>query len=153
MSEQNKRVVRRFLTEVCNKGNIALIDELFACDWVGHAPPKELSGPAELKQFVAAQRRAFPDLDVKVEYQIAEGDKVTFALGWTGYSLYATVVIAIPFRRGERWAWYTCWILVIGFAIPILISQESYVVAYLISAGVMALCLLRTGPAFFRKET
>jgi ketosteroid isomerase-like protein len=77
MSDQNKRVVRRFLTEVCNKGNIALIDELFACDWVGHAPPKEFSGPAELKQFVAAQRRAFPDLKLIVEDQIAEGDKVT----------------------------------------------------------------------------
>ena len=80
------------------------------------------------------------------------GDPVTFALGWTGYSLYATVVIAIPFRRAERWAWYTSWILVIGFAAPILILQESYTVAYLIAAGVMALSLLLTRPAFFRKE-
>jgi steroid delta-isomerase-like uncharacterized protein len=77
MSEQNKRMVRRFLTEVCNKGNIALIDELFAYDWIGHAPPKEFKGPAELKQFVAAQHRAFPDLELIVEDQIAEGDKVT----------------------------------------------------------------------------
>ncbi len=80
------------------------------------------------------------------------GDPVTFALGWTGYSLYATVVLAIPFRRGERWAWYSTWILVIGFAAPILISQESYVVAYLIAAAVMALSLLLTRPAFFRNE-
>ena len=78
------------------------------------------------------------------------GDTVTFALGWTGYSLYATVVIAIPFRRGERWAWYTSWILVIGFAAPILIMQESYVVAYLIAAGIMAVSLLLTRPAFFQ---
>jgi hypothetical protein len=77
------------------------------------------------------------------------GDPVTFALGWTGYSLYATVVIAIPFRRGERWAWYTSWILVIGFAAPILITQEIYPVAYLLAAGVMAICLLLTRPAFF----
>ena len=92
MSEQNQRVVRRFLTEVCNKGNIALIDELFARDWVGHAPPKEFSEPAELKQFVAAQRRAFPDLDVKVEYQIAEGDKVTtrWTARWTHQSILRT---------------------------------------------------------------
>ena len=80
------------------------------------------------------------------------GDPVTFAIGWTGYSLYAVVVLAIPFRRGERWAWYSTWILVIGFAAPILISQESYVVMYLIAAGLMALSLLLTRPVFFRKE-
>jgi hypothetical protein len=80
------------------------------------------------------------------------GDPVTFAIGWTGYSLYAIVVLAVPFRRGERWAWYVTWILVIGFAIPILINQDIYAVAYLIAAGVMALSLLLTMPAFFRKE-
>ena len=80
------------------------------------------------------------------------GDDVFLAIGWTGYSLYAIAVLAIPFRQGERWAWYTTWILVIGFAAPILISQESYVVAYLIAAGVMALSLFMTQPAFFRKQ-
>ena len=86
MSEQNKRVIRRFLTEVCNKGNIALIDELFACDWVGHAPRKEFNGPEELKLFVVAQRRAFPDLELIVEDQIAEGDKVTTR--WTAHGTH-----------------------------------------------------------------
>ena len=80
------------------------------------------------------------------------GDPVTFALGWTGFSLYATVVIAIPFRRAERWAWYSTWILVIGFAAPILISQEGYVVMYLIAAGIMAVSLLLTRPAFFANQ-
>jgi len=83
----------------------------------------------------------------------AYGDDVALAIGWTGYSLYAIVVLAIPFRLGERWAWYSTWILVIGFAIPILINQEIYVVAYLIAAGLMALSLLLTRPAIFRKET
>lgn len=79
------------------------------------------------------------------------GDPVALSIGWTGYSLYAVVVLAIPFRRGERWAWYSTWMLVVGFAIPILIIQESYTVAYLIAAGVMALCLLLTGSEFFRQ--
>ena len=82
----------------------------------------------------------------------AYGDPVVLSIGWTGYSLYAIVVLAIPFRRGERWAWYSTWILVIGFAVPILINQESYVVAYLIAAGVMALVLMLTRPAFFQNE-
>jgi len=80
------------------------------------------------------------------------GDPVALGIGWTGFSLYATVVIAIPFRRREKWAWYISWILVVGFAYPILIIRESYTVAYLIAAGLMAVSLLLTGPAFFRKE-
>jgi hypothetical protein len=83
----------------------------------------------------------------------AYGDDVGLSIGWTGYSLYATVVIAIPFRRGERWAWYTSWILVIGFAAPILFFRgEGIAVIYLIIAGVMALCLLLTRPTFFQQE-
>jgi hypothetical protein len=81
----------------------------------------------------------------------AYGDPAALAIGWTGYSLYAIMVLVIPFRRRERWAWYSSWILVIGFASGILITRESYVVAYLIAAGVMALSLLLTRPAFFQK--
>jgi len=65
---------------------------------------------------------------------------------------YAIVILAIPFRRSERWAWHSTWILVIEFVIPILINQESYVVTYLIAAGVMALSLLLTRPAFFSEK-
>src|SRR6266511_5707157 len=70
------------------------------------------------------------------------GERVTFAIGWTGYSLYSIVVLAIPFRRGERWAWYSTWILVIGFAAPILfIRGEGIAVIYLIAASVLAFSL------------
>jgi hypothetical protein len=83
----------------------------------------------------------------------AYGDDIGLAIGWTGYSLYATMVFSIPFRRGERWAWYTSWILMIGFAAPILfIPGEGIAVIYLIIAGVMALCLLLTRSAFFQQE-
>ena len=80
------------------------------------------------------------------------GDWIGLAIGFTGYSLYATVVLAIPFRRGERWAWYATWIQVIGFA-ALMLTGESIAVAYLIAAGVMAISLLITRSAFFRKET
>lgn len=79
------------------------------------------------------------------------GDKASLAIGWTGYSLYATVVPAIPFRRGERWAWYASWILVIGCAVPILFIQEGYTVGYVIAAGVMASSLFLTRLAFFQQ--
>ena len=35
------------------------------------------------------------------------------ALGtaWVGFNIFALVMILIPYRRGERWAWYTLWML------------------------------------------
>jgi hypothetical protein len=81
------------------------------------------------------------------------GDPAALSIGWTGFSLYALVVLAIPFRRGERWAWYTSWILVAGFAAPIvLIPGEGMGVIYLIVAGLMTLCLLLTRSAFFQPQ-
>ena len=34
-----------------------------------------------------------------------------WGMTWVGFNLLALVFILIPFRRGERWAWYTLWIL------------------------------------------
>jgi predicted ester cyclase len=81
MSEQNKRVLRRVFQQVWNEGRLAVIDELYAHDWVGHAPLSELSEPAALKQFVAARRQAMPDLRFRLQAQIAEADLV--ATRWT----------------------------------------------------------------------
>ena len=76
VSEQNKAVLRRFFTEVWSEGDLALIDELLARDCLGHAAHYEFGGREVLKQLVAAQRMAYPDLQITVEDQIAEGDKV-----------------------------------------------------------------------------
>jgi predicted SnoaL-like aldol condensation-catalyzing enzyme len=61
MSEQNKMLVRRVLEEVWNRGNFAVVDELIARDYVGHSSI-ETRGPQGYKQFFAAQRKAFPDI-------------------------------------------------------------------------------------------
>ena len=34
-----------------------------------------------------------------------------WGLAWVGFSAFALVLALIPFRRGERWAWYTLWML------------------------------------------
>jgi hypothetical protein len=30
---------------------------------------------------------------------------------WVGFNVFALVLTLIPYRRGERWAWYTLWML------------------------------------------
>jgi steroid delta-isomerase-like uncharacterized protein len=81
-SDQNKAIVRRAFEEPW-KGNLDVIDELIASDYVGHDPaePEPRRGPEGLREFVTAYRSAFPDVRVTVEQQLAEGDLV--ATRWT----------------------------------------------------------------------
>ena len=34
-----------------------------------------------------------------------------WGISWVGFEILALVVILIPFRRGERWAWWALWLL------------------------------------------
>jgi predicted SnoaL-like aldol condensation-catalyzing enzyme len=74
-TEQNKAVVRRFVEQILNSQDTALVDELFAPDYVNHLVP---GGREGFKQFFAMLRSAFPGLkwDFSVERLMAEGDYV-----------------------------------------------------------------------------
>jgi hypothetical protein len=34
-----------------------------------------------------------------------------WGISWVGFEILALVIILIPFRRKERWAWWTLWLL------------------------------------------
>ena len=72
----NKALVRRYWDEVVNPGNLDLIDELYAPNFVLHAPDGDVYGPDGVRRQLAAYRAAFPDLAVTLEDLLAEGDKV-----------------------------------------------------------------------------
>ena len=74
MSDEDKTIVRRFLTETQNDKNLTIIDDLVADDFVGHTA--EVKGPEQLMKIVGDNLDAFPDLKVTIEDQIAEGDMV-----------------------------------------------------------------------------
>jgi steroid delta-isomerase-like uncharacterized protein len=82
-SEQNKMIVRRAVEEPW-KGNLDVVDELTAPDYIGHDPanPEPLRGPEGVKEFISSYRAAFPDARLTVEQQLAEGDLV--ATRWSG---------------------------------------------------------------------
>jgi steroid delta-isomerase-like uncharacterized protein len=75
MSEENRALARR-CWEIVNQHNPDLIDEMYTPDFVWHEPDRDIYGSEEAKQFVATFFEAFPDLNVTVEDEIAEGDKV-----------------------------------------------------------------------------
>jgi steroid delta-isomerase-like uncharacterized protein len=65
------------IEEIWNKGNLALIDELFATDYVFHSPTGvDSHGLKEYKQRVSSVRIAFPDIYFTIDDVIAKGDKV-----------------------------------------------------------------------------
>ena len=85
-TEQNKALFRRFMDEVFNRGNISLVDEVCAPDFVEREelPPGIPPGCEAIKQFSTVFRSAFPDLKVTIDDMIAEGDKVVVRGTWSG---------------------------------------------------------------------
>jgi hypothetical protein len=76
-------------------------------------------------------------------------------VGWVGFSLLATVILLIPFLRGERWAWYSTWILALGFASVAVVTAGPRFgrvgIGYLGGGAIVALCLLVTRRMFFHE--
>ncbi|MBM3134581.1 MAG: ester cyclase [Chloroflexi bacterium] len=76
-TEENKAIVRRWVEECYNKGNLAVADELIATNYVNHsAPLGQAPGREGEKQYATMIRSAYPDFHMAIEDQIAEGDKV-----------------------------------------------------------------------------
>lgn len=84
-AEQNKANYRRFMEEVWNRNNLAVVDEIASPDLVVHyLPPGTPPGGETIKQSLASLRAAFPDLEITFENLIAEGDKVAVHCKMTG---------------------------------------------------------------------
>ncbi|MFW5905868.1 MAG: ester cyclase [archaeon] len=84
--ETNEEIVRRIPTEIFDDGNVDLVDELFAEDFVGHVPPVpgELHGPEGFEGLVRAFRTGFPDLNHPDIHLVGDGDTVVARLTGTG---------------------------------------------------------------------
>ncbi len=98
-TEDNKTRARRFIEEVWNQGNVAVIDELAAPSFSdpGLLPP--VQGLEGLKQYVTMYRTAFPDVYFTIDDQIAEGDKVVTRFTATGTQKGELMGIAATGRR------------------------------------------------------
>ena len=72
-TEQNKAVVRRFITEVLTGRNVNLADELLASNYVNRAMGMDL---AAFKAMGAGLGRGLPDLKFNIQNLVAEGDAV-----------------------------------------------------------------------------
>jgi steroid delta-isomerase-like uncharacterized protein len=85
LAEDNRSIVRRFIEETINHGQIDGATQFVWEDVVEQVPfPGQGPGVEGLKDVLRGMRNAFPDLNFSVEEQIAEGDKVLTRFEWTG---------------------------------------------------------------------
>ena len=64
MSEENKAVVRRFMG-VFESGDLSVLDEVLASNFVDHNPfPEQAPGAEGMKQLIGMMRTTFPDMVV-----------------------------------------------------------------------------------------
>ncbi|MCC6453321.1 MAG: hypothetical protein IT328_00110 [Caldilineaceae bacterium] len=78
-------------------------------------------------------------------------DESTLFIGYAVFNAYSLAVLYIPFRRGERWAWYATWILPIGLAAAAFTAPDVAVLYYSFAALCVA-GLLLTIPRFFAAD-
>ena len=74
--EAHKRLVLRYVDDVYNGGDIALVDELIADDHICHGPLGNHCGLESIRRDVLGLRDAFPDLRFELTDLVAEGDRV-----------------------------------------------------------------------------
>ncbi len=95
-AEQNKALLRKWIEEGWNKGNLAVVDELYSPDFTQHDPstPVSVSSAEDLKRYVAGYRMAMPDMHFETHDLVAEGDKVLWRFTATGTQ--KGVMLSIP---------------------------------------------------------
>lgn len=98
MSEALKAVVWRFVEEVWHQGNLQVIDEVIAPNYVRHTSHyreggRDVHGPEGARQSIAAFRAAFPDVHFTVEDMLVAEDKVI--VRWTFRGTHRGVFLGI----------------------------------------------------------
>lgn len=79
--ESNKVIVRKLFEESLNKGNLALLNDLFAPEYVG---PQGEKGAAGFGVTIEPLLKAFPDIHYTIKDLVAEDDKVMIHWVWQG---------------------------------------------------------------------
>ncbi len=82
---ENAAVVRQFIEEVINQGDIDGAGRFVREDVVEQVPfPGQGPGLSGLQDVLRGMRSAFPDMHWTVEEQLVEGDRVLTRFTWTG---------------------------------------------------------------------
>ena len=93
MSSQPEHA-REALEQVCARGNLERARELYAEDFVDHVNALDFHGHDGIARSVALYRAIFPDLEIRVHDQTADGDRVTSR--WTLHGTHKGRAVTLP---------------------------------------------------------
>ena len=83
--EEKKALVHREIDEGWHKGNLVVVNEIYAANFIDHSPfPGTTPDREGIRQFIKIMRDAFPDIKLTIEDLIAESDKVVERVTATG---------------------------------------------------------------------
>jgi hypothetical protein len=71
------------------------------------------------------------------------------------FAILFLAILAFPFRAPQRWAWFTCWALLIaylGYTLTYAAHDSNILPCSLIGAIGLPVLLIASAPAFFRKR-
>jgi len=100
-TESRKSLVQRFNDEVWGKGNLDVVYEVFAPDYVRHdlRPGNPPPGPDGQRKIASDFRAAFPDLKTAIDFMVEEGEFVVSR--WTAEGTHTGAWNNIP-PTGKR---------------------------------------------------
>jgi len=86
--EENRAVVRRLFERVYSKGDLSLVDELVASDFVGYSTESAdaYRGPEGVKTHMSRLRGAFHGFAIEIDDIHVDGD--TFEVSWTARGVH-----------------------------------------------------------------
>jgi steroid delta-isomerase-like uncharacterized protein len=93
-AHENMRTVRRVYEEVFEKHNLAIVDELYAPDFVYHSPGHPDFDREGLKQGLGSYVNAFPNAQMTIEDMFAAGDRV--AVRFTARGTHQGEFLGVP---------------------------------------------------------
>src|SRR5438034_3849356 len=95
----NKETALKFVERVINGHDLNAVDQILSADFVEHsAPPGFASNRTGVKEMFGAFLAAFPDMHLRIDDVIVEGDKVVMR----GRPPARTRVPSWGFRRRDR---------------------------------------------------
>ena len=103
MAMNNEERIRFANDELLSKGNLGVVDKIFATDYVVHAGGKDHKGHAFVRRFVGLIRSAIPDVRVvKVAALVQAGDTIVWERTLSG--THKAEMMGIP-PSGKKVRW------------------------------------------------
>ena len=96
-TEENKKLVLEHYESFVHKQDAEAVKKQLAADFRDHEmPPETPPGPEAALHYRSMLHTAFPDLRIKIEDILAEGDRVAVRASWTGTHRGSLPMMPVP---------------------------------------------------------